>query len=141
MLLVTTRWVSWTQISNRINNFFCSFVRFFLIFLSFLPRTSYDLTSGIVEHDRIFFLALYIYTHTIPILTSFLLPVLFLFRVVLLKEKRIHIYVCVFFFIAPFFSLALNQKKTIKDCICFMSFFFFFLAFVTNFKQTRLKTK
>jgi hypothetical protein len=120
--------------------FLRSFVRLFFILLLFFSRTSYDWTSEIFQHRRISFSCV-IYTHTIPTLTSILLPVLFfLLRVVILKEKRIYIYVCVFFFLLlHFFFLVIESKQTNKDCICFMSSFF--LSFVTNFKQTRLKTK
>jgi hypothetical protein len=121
--------------SKKKHNSFCSFVRSFILHL-FFQRTSYDWTSEIFQ-DRPMFFFLSLYTH-IPFQLERLFCSLyfFLLRVVILKEKRIYICVrvCVFFFIAPFFSLPSNQNKQTKIVSVHV---FFFLSSVTNFKQKR----
>jgi hypothetical protein len=111
-----------------------SFVRLFFIFFS----REHPMT-GPVRFSRIvlcFFFFLYIHTYHSNLSVYFVPCIFFLLRVVILKEKRIYICVrvCVFFFIAPFFSLPSNQNKQTKIVSVHV---FFFLSSVTNFKQKR----
>jgi len=136
MLLVTTRWVSWTQISNRINNFFVrSFVSSWSFFRFF---KEHPMTEPVGLSTMIVFFFLALYTHIPFQFWRLFCSLYFLCFALFFSKESVYIYVCIFFLLLHFFPCHWIKKNNQR---LYLFHVFFFLSFVTNFKQTRLKTK
>ncbi len=141
--------------NKKIFLLFFSFVRLFFIsffFLLLLSRTSYVWTSEIFQHYPSLSFSFIIHTHTIPTLARLFSSLYFFFSfgfVLLFSKKSVYIYicmcVCVYFFLLlhffPYHRIKTNKQRLYLFHVFFFFSFFFFRSSVTNFKQTKEKTK